>query len=112
MQRGTRRQAQECECNGQQYRPGSSPGVIVTSLYYAKALDLLGAGKANAYDAVLTAPRADTRHWWEELPHDPDELEEDRSPTRPMLRLACFSNSFNNFNGFMKLRRFQSKNAR
>jgi hypothetical protein len=109
MQRGTRRQAQECECNGQQYRPVSSPGVIVTSLYYAKALDLLGAGKANAYDAVLTAPRADTRHWWEELPHDPDE---DRSPTRPMLRLACFSNSFNNFNGFMKLRRFQSKNAR
>jgi hypothetical protein len=40
--------------------------------------------------AALTALPEDTRHWWE-APHDPDELEEDLSPTRPM-RLACFSN--------------------
>jgi hypothetical protein len=44
-----------------------------------RALDLLGAGKANAYDAALTALREDRRHWWEEvLAHDPDELEEDQ----------------------------------
>ena len=46
-----------------------------------RALDLLGAGNADAYDAALTALREDTRHWWEEaLPHDPDELEEDQEP--------------------------------
>jgi hypothetical protein len=46
-----------------------------------RALDLLGASKADAYDAALTALREDTRHWWEEvLAHDPDELEEDQEP--------------------------------
>ena len=29
----------------------------------ARPLDLLGAGKADAYDAALTALREDTRHW-------------------------------------------------
>lgn len=28
-----------------------------------RALDLLSAGKADAYDAALTALREDTRHW-------------------------------------------------
>ncbi len=56
----------------------------------ARALDWLGAGKADAYDAALATLREDTRHWWG-APHDPDELEEDLGPTRPM-GLACFSN--------------------
>jgi hypothetical protein len=46
-----------------------------------RALDLLGAGKADAYDAALTVLRKDTRHWWEEvLAHDPDEQEEVQEP--------------------------------
>jgi hypothetical protein len=46
-----------------------------------QALDLLGAGKANAYDAALAALREDTRHWWEEvLACGPDGLEEVQEP--------------------------------
>ena len=46
-----------------------------------RALDLLGAGNADAYDAALAALREDTRHWWENvLAHDPDELEENQGP--------------------------------
>jgi hypothetical protein len=29
----------------------------------ARPLDLLGAGKADAYDVALTALRQDTHHW-------------------------------------------------
>jgi hypothetical protein len=46
-----------------------------------RALDLLGAGKADAYDAALTALREDTRHWWEEvLARRPGELEDVQEP--------------------------------
>jgi hypothetical protein len=46
-----------------------------------RALDLLGTGAADAYNAALAALRGTTRHWWEEaLVHDPDELEEDQEP--------------------------------
>jgi hypothetical protein len=46
-----------------------------------RALDLLGAGKADAYDAALAALREDTRHWWEEvLARGPGELEEVQEP--------------------------------
>ncbi|MGH8573462.1 MAG: hypothetical protein ACREX8_12940, partial [Gammaproteobacteria bacterium] len=46
-----------------------------------RALELLGASKADAYDAALTALREDTRHWWEEiLVRGPGELEEVQEP--------------------------------
>ena len=45
------------------------------------ALDLLGSGRNDAYEAALAALREDTRQWWEDvLARDPDELEEDAKP--------------------------------
>ena len=46
-----------------------------------RALDLLGSGRNDAYEAALAALREDTRQWWEDvLARDPDELEEDGEP--------------------------------
>ena len=45
------------------------------------ALDLLGSGRNEAYQAALAALPVDTRQWWEnQLDGDPQALDEDREP--------------------------------
>ena len=45
------------------------------------ALDQLGSGRNDAYEAGLAALRVDTRQWWEEQrAGDPEALDEDRRP--------------------------------
>ena len=46
-----------------------------------KALQLLRAGKPDAYDKALAAVRADTRTWWQEHLEDADE--DDEHPYTP-----------------------------
>ncbi len=46
-----------------------------------RALDLLGSGRNDAYEAALAALREDTRQWWEDqLTGGPEALDEDREP--------------------------------
>jgi hypothetical protein len=46
-----------------------------------RALDLLGSGRNDRYDAALAALREDTRDWWADcLAPDPDELDEGEEP--------------------------------
>ncbi len=48
-----------------------------------KALQLLRAGKPDAYDKALAAVRADTRTWWQEQLEDADEDDEHEHPYAP-----------------------------
>lgn len=51
-----------------------------------KALQLLRAGKPDAYDKALAAVRADTRTWWQEHLEDADEDDEHYTPDADSLQ--------------------------
>lgn len=49
-----------------------------------KAVTILDAGKPNAYEEAVAAPRADTREWWDDLlSRDPEDLDEDQESATP-----------------------------